>query len=91
MSEKQELQELHKLIRAEGEKLALEFHEAFASLLPGEGNQSLPPEVWQGIAAALADASGYTVTLESHVLTGNQMTGRRTVCVLEPTCFIELA
>jgi hypothetical protein len=86
-----EKQELRELIDAESEKLTLEFHEAFASLLPGADNLPVPPEVWQGIAAALADASGYRVTLESHVVTGNQVTGHRTVAVLDPSCFIELA
>jgi hypothetical protein len=98
-----QLQELSLLIEKTGAEIAEGYASQFSQILEGlglfsefAGTGPVPLEVWIGIARAMADGSGYRVTLESAILapvkdrSGTSLIlGRREIATVEPTLFVK--
>jgi hypothetical protein len=93
----EQLQELSALIKETGEKLTEESYFKFCDFLDSMGNVRFPLEMWIGFVQAMADASGYYVTLKAAILelTGDEpetyrAVGQREVASGEPRVFEQL-
>ncbi len=98
-AENKDTQELATIIHDTGEKLSSEHYERFAKILYDLGigypQDTVPLEVWKGIAQAVADASGYHLLLQAAVLEPEEaesgtlrIIGQRTVATVEPMIFV---
>lgn len=101
-SEKQ-IQELFLLMKKTGVEIMENYYIQFSQILGNlelfsefAGAGPVPLEVWTGFAQALADASGYRVTLEVAILnpvkdcSGTSLiVGRREIATVEPTLFVK--
>ena len=98
-----DLQELSLLMQETGDNITNEYHRKGFEILENLGLLSefvgtgpVPLEVWTGIAQAVADASGYSVTLRAEILEpvknspGTSRTvGKRDIAIVEPTSFVK--
>jgi|ERR1700722_15431650 len=98
-------QELSLLVEKTGTEITEEHHRQFSEILENLGLLSdfvgtgpVPIEVWIGVTQALADASGYRVTLEASILEPvkdcsgtSRIVGRREIATVEPTLFVKEA
>ncbi len=71
------------------------FSNALDQLSVSEDSGSFPPEVWTGLAQAMADASGYRVVLQAAVLkvssevpNSYETVAHRDVTITDPTLFL---
>lgn len=96
------VEELSLLIRDIGHQLQERHHICFAELLEAVGlsefTKPIPVEIWRGVARAIADASGYRVTMDAPILepvSGNpdqdRIIGYRAVASVDPTLFVKPA
>jgi hypothetical protein len=82
---KNEMQELSNLIKDTGGELAEEYYSKVQTLLNKlhlfdcDNDSPSPLEVWEGVAQAIADYSGYRVVLEAAILEPTTE---------DPNCFI---
>lgn len=101
-SEKQ-MQELSRLIKETGERIAENYYDAFFEFLAELGLFSddpppVPLKLWGVLAQAFADASGYRIVLQAEILRPNdaeplcyRCVGHAEVAVADPTVFVEAA
>lgn len=98
-----DLQDLSLLMQETGNNITNEYHskgfeilESLGLLSEFVGTGPVPLEIWTGIAQAVADASGYCVTLKVEILEPLKDTsgimrsvGQREVVTVEPTSFLK--
>jgi len=104
-------EELRSLVERTAEEVITDYYLTFSDILERLGLLSqmgsdavvpqevvLPPEIWIGIAQAVADASGYRVILQADIMEPvkdapniYQTVGHRDVDVAEPVWFVKRA
>jgi len=93
-------QELNTLQQDVAEQITAEWHEKFCHVFGrhgfGYGDPPVPLAVWQGVAQAMADASGFAIAIQVTVVEADQedphlsrCVGHRSVALLEPLLFVE--
>lgn len=93
----EQLQELSALIKETGEKVTEESYFKFCDFLDSLGDTRFPLEMWIGFVHAMADASGYYVTLKAAILEPAaddpdryRTVGQREIASGEPSVFVQL-
>jgi hypothetical protein len=99
-----EKQELLVLINAVGRTLTEDYTLRFGRLLAEHGlyelqnDEPIPFEAWIGMVQAIADASGYRITLEAALLEPirdepdtEHIVGYREIATVDPTLFVKPA
>jgi hypothetical protein len=101
-SEENVQQGLSALIKKTGDEIEEDYDWRFCEVLgklglmsEGWGGDPVPPEVWTGMARALADASGYHIILQSEILKPIEdspgiyrSVARHEVAHIEPTVWV---
>jgi hypothetical protein len=93
----EQLQELLALIKETGEKVTEESYFKFCDFLASLGDVRFPLEMWIGFVEAMADASGYYVTLKAAIVEHTaddpdvgRFAGYREIATGEPHAFEQL-
>ena len=95
--------QLSALIKKVGDSLKDECHEEFAGIFRNheffelETGAPVPLEIWIAIAQAMADASGFRLVLQSHLVEScndhpghEKVVGYRDVAIVAPTLWISV-
>jgi hypothetical protein len=96
------MQELAALIEETGERIAEDYYFAFFEFLAkinlSDNDCPIPLKLWTAIAQALADASGYRISLQAVMLEpingepgSYGFVGHREAASVEPTLFVQQA